>query len=79
MVFLTHFQLLVHYETSTHLLMSLKKDTVTHISDLIHEWRRRCGLVRFDIIDHLLTESFTKYFINKIAEEIAMGGCVTKH
>ena len=37
MAFLTHFQLLVRYETEMHLLTSLKHDRATHISDHIHE------------------------------------------
>ena len=76
MAFLTHFQFPVHYETGTHLITLLKKDTATHISDHIHEWRHQCCLIKFDIVDQLLTEWFTKSFVNKIAEDIAMGGCV---
>ena len=49
MAFLTHFQLPVLYETSTHMLTSLKQDTATHISDHIHEWRRRRHLINFEI------------------------------
>ena len=78
MAFLTHFQLLVRCETGTHMLMSLKQDTATHISDHIHEWRRRSHLIKFEIFDQLLTKWFTKSFISKIAKDIAMGGCVTK-
>jgi len=78
MAFLTHFQLSVCYETTPHLLTSLKQDTVTHISSHIHEWRHRFCLIKFKIIDHLLTEWFTKSFVNKISEDIAMGRCVTE-
>lgn len=78
MDFLTYFQLLVYYETGTHLLTSLKKDTTMHIYDHIHEWRCKHRLIKFDIPDKFLTEWFKKSFINKIAKYIAMGGCVTE-
>lgn len=61
--FLAHFQLPVRYETGTHLLMSLKQNTATHISDHIHEWRHRRHLIKFDISNELLTK-FTKSIIN---------------
>jgi len=76
MDFLTHFQLHVWYETGTHLLTSLQQMTSTHISDRIHEWRRRRSLIKFCILDHLLTEWLTKSFIPHITKDIAMGGCV---
>ena len=37
MVFLTHFQLPIRYETGTELLTLLRKSTSNHISDHIHE------------------------------------------
>ena len=55
MPFLTHFQLSVRYETGSHLLMLLKQDIATHISNHIHEWRRRRQLIKFEIADQLLT------------------------
>jgi hypothetical protein len=41
MSFFTHFQLPIHYETGTELLTSLLQTNFVHISDHIHEWRRR--------------------------------------
>jgi len=38
---LNHFQVSVRYETRTELLTSFSQNTSTHISDHIHEWRRR--------------------------------------
>jgi len=35
-------------------------------------------LIKFEIVDHLLTRCLTKSFVSKIAKDIAMGGCVTK-
>jgi len=78
MAFLTHFQLSVCYKTDTHLLTSLKKDSVNHISDHIREWRHRRHLIEFESANKLLTKWFTKSFVNKIVEDITMGGCVTE-
>jgi hypothetical protein len=39
MAFLTHYQLLIHYDTRTEILTSFKQSSGTHISDHIHEWR----------------------------------------
>jgi len=78
MAFLTHFQLPVCYETGTYLLTSLMQYNTTHISDHIHEWRRRCCLIKFNIADQCLTEWFTKSFVAPISHDIAMGGCVTE-
>jgi hypothetical protein len=41
MDFLTHYQLLIRYDTGTEILTSFKKTKGTHILDHIHEWRRR--------------------------------------
>ena len=78
MAFLTHFQLPVCYETGTHLLTSLKQDRATHISDHIREWRRRCRMIKFEILVQLLTHWFTTSFVNQIAKDITVGVCVTE-
>jgi hypothetical protein len=78
MAFLTHYQLPIRYDTRTEILTSFKQSTRTHISDHIHEWRRRQRLIKLELPDQLLTEWFTKYFVNKIGKDIAMGGVVTK-
>ena len=54
--FLTHFQLPIRYEMGTELLTSLRQNTATHISDHIHEWRRRRRLVKAPIPDALLAD-----------------------
>ena len=78
MAFLTHFQFPVRYEAKTDLLTSLKQDQATHISNHIHEWRRRRRLIKFEIPDQLLTHWFTTSFFNQITKDIAMGACVTE-
>jgi hypothetical protein len=78
MAFLTHYQLLIRYEMGTEILSSFKQTKATHISDHIHEWRRRRSLIKLKHLDQLLTEWFTKSFVNDIAHDISMGGVVTE-
>jgi hypothetical protein len=78
MSFLTHFQLPIRYETGTELLTSLRQTTSIHISDHIHEWRRRRRLIKAVIPDQLLVEWFTKSLLPQIARDVAMGGVVTE-
>jgi hypothetical protein len=51
MSFLTHFQLPIRYEIGTELLTSLSQTTSVHISDHIHEWKRRQRLIKAVIPD----------------------------
>jgi hypothetical protein len=78
MDFLTHYQLLIRYETRIEILSSFKQNKATHISNHIHEWRRRRRLVKLKLPDQLLAEWFTKSFVNDINCDIAMGGVVTE-
>jgi hypothetical protein len=78
MAFLTHYQLPIHYETGTKILSSFKKSSSTHISDHIHEWRRRRCLIKVPLLDQLLAEWFTKSLIGPIAHDVSMGGVVTE-
>ena len=55
-VFLTHFQLPIHYEMGTNILNSLCQNISTHISNHIHEWRRRRRLIKAPIPDQLLAD-----------------------
>ena len=44
MTFLNHFQLPVHYDIGTELLLTFQQEKATHISDHIQEWHRgKCG------------------------------------
>jgi hypothetical protein len=54
MAFLTHYQLSIQYETRTEILSSFKQSASTHISDHIHEWRRRRCLIKVPLPDQLL-------------------------
>ena len=79
MAFLTHFQLPIHYETGTELLTSLHQSTSIHISDHIHEWRRRTRLIKAQILDHLLAHCFMKCMLLTIARDVAMGALLLKN
>ena len=76
--FLTHFQLPIRYETGTELLTNFKQTTATHISDHIHEWRRRRRMVKTYVPDQLLAEWFIKSLLPAITEDVAKGGVVTE-
>jgi hypothetical protein len=77
MDFLTHYQLPIRYEMGTEILSSFKKSLSTHISDHIHEWRRRRRLIKVPLPDQLLVEWFTKSLIGPITCDVTMGGVVT--
>jgi hypothetical protein len=76
--FLTHFQLPIRYEMSTELLTSLCQTNSMHISDHIHEGRRRLRLIKEVIHNQLLAEWFTKSLLPPISCDVAMGGVVTE-
>jgi hypothetical protein len=59
-------------------LISFKQSSSTHISDHIHEWRRRRRLIKVPLLDQLLAEWFNKSLIGPIAHDFSMGGVVTK-
>ena len=77
-VFLTHFQLPIHYEMGIDLLTSLYKITSMHISDHIHEWRMRRRLIKAPIPDQLLADWFMKSLLPPIARDVAIGSVVTE-
>jgi hypothetical protein len=76
MSFLMHFQLPIRYKIGTELLTSLHQTNSVHISDHIHEWRRRRRMIKAVIPDMLLAEWFIKSLLPPIAHNVAMGGVV---
>jgi len=76
--FLTHFQLPIRYETGTELLINFKQTTTTHISDHIHEWRRRRRMVKTYVPGQLLAKWFIKSLLPSITEDVAKGGVITE-
>ena len=77
-VLITHFQVPIHYEMDTDLLNSLRQNTSTHISNHIHEWRRRRRLIKAPIPDKLFVDWFTKYLLPPITRDVAMGSAITE-
>jgi len=73
-----HFKLPIWYDNGTKLLTSLKQSTSTHISNHIHEWRRRCHLIKDYIQDQILAEWFIKTLLPVIIKDVAKGGVVTE-
>jgi hypothetical protein len=78
MAFLMHYQLPIQYETRTKILSYFKQYSSTHISDHIHEWRRRRRLIKVPLPNQLLVVWFTKSLIGPIAHDFSMGGFITK-
>ena len=58
--FLHHFQLPIRYDSRIDLLTSFQQGDSTHISDHIHEWRRRQREIKADIPDTFLLDWFLK-------------------
>ena len=78
MVFLTHFQLPIHYETCTESLTSLRKSTSTHISDHIHGWRKGRRLIKAEILDQFLADWFVKSLFPTLSKYVSMSVAMTK-
>jgi len=76
--FLNHFQLPVRYETGTELLTSFRQNTSTHISDHIHEWRRRRRMIKAEIPGQFLVDWFVKSLLPYIAKDVALSGVTTE-
>ena len=77
-IFLTHFQLPIHYEIGTDLLNLLHQNTSTHISNHNYEWRRQRRLIKAPIPDQLLVDWFKKSLLPPISLYVAMGGANTE-
>jgi hypothetical protein len=78
MTFPTHFQFLIWYETDTEILNSLQQSSSTHISNHIHEWRKRRWLIKAPIPDQLLIDWFTKLLLPPIVCDVSVGNVVTE-
>ena len=62
----------------TELLTSLRKSTYTHISNHIHEWRRRRSLIKEEIPDQFLADWFVKSLLPTVCRDGAMLESMTK-
>jgi hypothetical protein len=74
MTVLAHYQFSIRYETGTEILSFFKQSLSTHISDDIHEWRKRRHLIKVPLLDQLLVGWFTKSLIGPITHDVSMGG-----
>ena len=72
--FLHHFQLPIRYDSRTNLLTSFQQGYATHISDHIHEWRRRRREIKADIPDTFLLDWFLKSLHPQICKDVTMMG-----
>ena len=78
MVFLTHFQLPIHYETGTKLWTLVRKSTSTRIFDHIYEWRRHRRLIKVEILDQFLIDWFVKSLFPTLSKYVAMSRSITE-
>jgi hypothetical protein len=70
-VFLSHFQLLVHYDASIEVLLYFHQDKSTHILDHIQEWHRRKRLIKYYIPPEFLLEWFLKTIFPYILKNVS--------
>ena len=74
MTFLNHFQLPVHYDVGTELLLTFQQDKATHISDHIQEWRRWKRFIKAFIPPEFLLEWFLKLLLPYIEKYFSTYG-----
>jgi hypothetical protein len=78
LVFLNHFQFSVCYNVDLELLLTLRQDTTTHLSDHIQEWHRRKRLIKTSIPLAFLLERFLKSLQPAISKDVATSGVTTE-
>jgi hypothetical protein len=69
--FLSFFQLPVSHDIGLELLSKFKKNTAIHISDHIHEWRRRHSLCKEETTKEQHLDWFLKSLVSVIAKDVA--------
>ena len=70
-MFLQYFQLPVKYDEGLEILPSYRQSTATHITDHIHEWRRRRSLCKIQLDDKIFLDWFLKTLLPPIAKDVA--------
>ena len=70
-IFLQYFQLHVHYDEGVDILLSFHQNTVTHITDHIHEWQWHRSLCKIHLDDRIFLDWFLKTLLPPIAKDIA--------
>jgi hypothetical protein len=67
---LAFFQLLVCHENGLELLSKCKQMSATHITNHIHEWRRRCSLCRVETTKEKCLYWFLKSLISILVKDV---------
>jgi hypothetical protein len=71
LVFLNHFQFLVHYDVGIELMSAFFHEKSTHISDHIKDWRRWKMLIKAYIPPEFLLEWFLKSLQLYISKDVS--------
>jgi hypothetical protein len=69
--FLSLLQLLVRHDTGLEIISEFKQTTANHISDHIHEWRRRRSLCKAETIKEQRVDWFLKSLVSVISKDVA--------
>ena len=69
-MFLQYFQLPVRYDEGVEISLSYRQGTATHITNHIHEWRRRRGLCKIQLDDRIFLDQFLKNLLLAIAKDV---------
>ena len=70
-MFLQYFQLPVRYDEGVEILLSYYQNTTTHITDHIHEWRKRRNVCKIKLENRIFLYWFLKTLLPSIAKDIA--------
>jgi hypothetical protein len=77
LVFLNHFQFLVHYDASIEIFLALRQHKATHISYHIQYWRRQNRLIKSYIPLEFMLEWFLKSLLPYISKDVSTFRSVT--
>ena len=66
-MFLQYFQ---RYDEGVEILLSCRQSTATHITDHIHEWRRRRSLCKIQLDDRIFLDWFLKTLLPPIEKDV---------
>ena len=53
------------------MLLSCRQNTTTHITDHIHEWRRRCSLCKIQLNDRIFLDWNLETLLPLVAKDVA--------
>ena len=70
-MFLQYFQLPIRYDEGVDILIYFFQNTMTHITDHIHEWWQRRSLCKIQLDDRIFLDWFLKTFLPPIEKYVA--------